>query len=89
MGYGYGPGWGMMGGYGGFGYGLLHLVILIAVVVAIAAFVAWLVRSFAGPSSMHYAHPRRSPGLDTLEERYARGEINRDEYLQKKKDIGG
>jgi len=33
--------------------------------------------------------PRRSPGLDVLEERYARGEINRDEYLQKKKDIEG
>ena len=32
---------------------------------------------------------RRSPGLDVLEERYARGEINRDEYLQKKRDIGG
>jgi CRP/FNR family transcriptional regulator, dissimilatory nitrate respiration regulator len=26
----------------------------------------------------------RSSGLDVLEERYARGEINRDEYLQKK-----
>jgi putative membrane protein len=31
---------------------------------------------------------RRSPGLDVLEERYARGEINRDEYLEKKRDIG-
>jgi uncharacterized membrane protein len=30
-------------------------------------------------------------GLEALEleERYAKGEINRDEYLQKKKDIGG
>jgi putative membrane protein len=32
---------------------------------------------------------RRSPGLDVLEERYARGEINRDEYLQKKRDMAG
>ena len=31
--------------------------------------------------------PRRSPGLRVLEERYARGEIERDEYLQKKKDL--
>lgn len=87
MGYGYGPGWGMMGGWGG-GYGLLHLVISVAILIAIVAFVVWLVRSVAGPS-MHYTQSRRSPGLDALEERYARGEINRDEYLQKKKDIGG
>ena len=37
----------------------------------------------------HPRNGRRQPGLDVLEERYARGEINRDEYLQKKKDITG
>jgi putative membrane protein len=91
MGYGYGPGWGMMGGwsgYGGFGFGLLHLIIWTAILIAIVAFVVWAVRAVAVPE-MHYAQPRRSPGLEVLEERYARGEINRDEYLQKKKDIGG
>ena len=31
---------------------------------------------------------RRSAGLSILEERYARGEIPRDEYLQKKGDLG-
>ena len=31
----------------------------------------------------------RSAGLDVLEQRYARGEINRDEYLQKKQDLVG
>ena len=31
----------------------------------------------------------RSLGLDLLEERYANGEIERDEYLQKKRDLGG
>ncbi len=82
---GYGPNWGMMGGYG---YGPLHFVIWIVVLIAIVALVVWILRSFAGPG-MHYAPPRRSPGLDVLEERYARGEINRDEYLQKKGDIDG
>ena len=82
-GYGYGPQWGMMGGYGGFG-----MIIWVVVLIAIVALIAWLVRS---PSShgTHYLPPRRSSGLDVLEERYARGEINREEYLQKKKDIGG
>jgi putative membrane protein len=89
MGYGYGPQWGMMDGYGwGYGYGLIHMVVWVVVLVAIVAGVIWLVRSLAGPGG-HVAHPRRSAGLDLLEERYARGEIKRDEYLQKKKDIGG
>lgn len=91
MGFGYGPGWGMMsgwGGYGGFGFGLLHIIIWIAILIAIVAFVVWAVRAVAAPA-MHYAQPRRSPGLEALEERYAKGEINRDEYLQKRNDIGG
>jgi uncharacterized membrane protein len=34
--------------------------------------------------------PRRRPtGLDVLAERYARGEIGRDEFLDKKRDIEG
>lgn len=81
-GYGYGPQWGAMGGYGGFG-----MIIWVVILIAIVAFVAWLVRAQA-PSGMHHPPLRRSSGLDVLEERYARGDISRDEYLQKKKDIG-
>ncbi len=86
MGYGYGPQWGMMGGYG-YGYGLIHMVFWVVILVAIVVGIIWLVRSLAGGG--HGPHTRRSVGLDVLEERYARGEIKRDEYLQKKKDIGG
>jgi putative membrane protein len=94
MGCGYGPGWGMMGGwggYGGYGYGTFGMIIWIVVLIAIVALVIWLVRSLAGGGmqNMHHPSPRRSSGLDILEARYARGEINRDEYLQKKKDISG
>ncbi len=92
-GYGYGPGWNMMGGwggYGGYGFGLAHMLIWIVVLVGVIALVVWSVRSVAG-TNVHYLPqaPGRSSGLDVLEERYARGEINRDEYLQKKKDMGG
>ena len=89
-GYGYGPQWGMMGGWGGYGtgYGLVHMIIWIVILVAIIALVVWLVRSVAA-GGMHQLPPRRSAGLEVLEERYARGEINRAEYLQKRKDIGG
>lgn len=85
MGYGYGPGWGMMGGYGG--YGGFGMFIWPIILIAIVALVVWLVRSTAA-SGMHNVPTRRSSGLDVLEERYARGEINRDEYLQKKRDLG-
>lgn len=44
----------------------------------------------------YYGHPwwgharsSRSDALDLLESRYARGEIQREEYLQKKQDLGG
>ena len=37
----------------------------------------------------HTPPPPRSDALSVLEGRYARGEINREEYLEKKKDLGG
>jgi len=89
MGYGYGPNWGMMGGDWGYGYGAIGMIIWVVILIAIVAGVVWLVRSAAAPGPHHLPPPRRSSGLDVLEERYARGEINRDEYLQKKRDIEG
>ncbi len=86
MGYGYGPGWGMMNGYG-YGYGPWHMIVWVVVIVAVIALVMWLMRSVCMPGMHRHLHPHRSSGLDVLEERYARGEIGRDEYLQKKKDI--
>ena len=83
----YGPG--MMGGWGyGDGYGPLHIVVWVIILIVIVALVVWLVRSLTTPDVYHHLPSRRSAGLEVLEERYARGEINRDEYLQKKKDIG-
>ena len=35
------------------------------------------------------AAPARPAALDTLEQRYAKGEIGREEYLEKKRDITG
>lgn len=88
MGYGYGPGWGLMGGWGYYGHGGLHLVFWIAIVLAIAAICVWGMRSVCMPGMRRDTLPRPA-GLDVLEQRYARGEINRDEYLQKKQDIAG
>jgi putative membrane protein len=80
----------MMGGYGygGYGFGIIHMIFWVVILIAIVAGVVWLVRSMAGAPPPQTGG-RRSAGLDLLEERYARGEINRDEYLQKKRDILG
>jgi putative membrane protein len=85
--FGYGPRWGMMGGWDGYGWmGPLHVVFWIVVLVLIVALAVWLLRSFSrGRAPL--THERRSPGLDVLEQRYARGEIEREEYLQKKRDM--
>lgn len=86
---GYGPGFGMMGGWGGgwmfpFSgiFGLLVLALVIAVVV-------WLARMIVRPHERESRAERTSATLDVLSQRYARGEINRDEYLQKRADMLG
>ena len=71
-----------MWGYGnGMGWGM-GFIFWLAILAAIIAGVVWFVRSqpLAGGQ-------RRSTSLEVLEERYARGEIKREEYLQKKRDI--
>jgi putative membrane protein len=78
----YGGGYGFMGGLMPF-MGIFWLVILIL----IGAAVMGVFRGSWVPHDRSEKSDRRSTGLVILAERYARGEINRDEYLQMKKDI--
>jgi putative membrane protein len=73
-----------MGSMGGFG--VIFWLVILAVIVA---GVVWFVRSMP-PQTSNLQQPaeHRSAGLEALYERYARGEISREEYLQKKHDIG-
>lgn len=87
---GYGPGYGMLGGWGGGGFfpfhGIFGLLLLVLVIVA----VVWLVRVMLRPQDRApRAEHRTTAGLDILDQRYARGEISRDEYLQKRGDVLG
>lgn len=69
-------------------HGLLTLIVICLILSLI----------FGRRRYYYYGHPwydrwgwgqSRSDALATLEQRYAKGEIDRDEYLQKRKDLGG
>ena len=66
-------------------HGILSLAVLVLAIVGTVT----LVRSLFGSNTRVMPGGRRSPGLEVLEERYAKGEMQRDEYLQKKRDLGG
>lgn len=78
---GWGMGWGMMGGFGMMGLGMVVFWgLLIWLVVA-------LVRGTAGPASYVSGHTHADSALEVLKKRYARGEISKEEYEEKKKDL--
>ena len=83
--WGYGPDWGMMGGWSG---GAFNMIIWPLVIAVLVVGVIWFMRS---PSYLGAARSQlpRASGLDNLEERYARDEISRDEFLKKKQEISG
>jgi putative membrane protein len=66
-------------------HGPLFWLVVIAIGVAL---VVWFVRSPARPGAPR-REERGSRGLEVLDERYARGEIGRDEYLAKRRDLTG
>ena len=86
--WGHGTDWGMMGGWGGGWLGLSGMLIWLLLLTLFVVGVIWLVRNTASSREPPQQSGRRSPGLDVLDERYAKGEIDRDEYLHKKSDIG-
>jgi putative membrane protein len=85
-GYGWHIGPGMMGwGYGMGWFGTILMVVFwIAVIVGIIFLIRWVVVSTHG--SVHRGSSEDSP-LDILKRRYARGEINKEEFEEKKKDL--
>lgn len=71
--------WGNMMGWGGGAFGLWHLVwwaLLVVVVVAVARAAGFGARPGA---------PDRA--LEILKERYARGEIDREEFERRRRDL--
>jgi putative membrane protein len=65
------------------GLGWIFMVLFwVLIVLGIVALLRWLGMGGAGSREA----PRKTP-LDILQERYARGEIEREEYEQKRRDL--
>jgi putative membrane protein len=78
-----GPGMGWGYGMGGFG-SIIMIVFWIAVIVGIIFLVRWLVISTGGSGRLARSE---DSALEILKRRYARGEINKEEFQEKKKDL--
>ncbi|PIR45969.1 MAG: electron transporter RnfE [Candidatus Vogelbacteria bacterium CG10_big_fil_rev_8_21_14_0_10_49_38] len=72
-------GCGLMGGFGG---GLMMVFFW----VLIATLIIWITREVSGRRS-DSASVSTTQALDILKERYAKGEIDREEFERKKKDL--
>lgn len=84
--YPYGPHmWG--GGWMGWFVGPVMMVAMIAIVVAVVVLV---IRWLGGPGhgSVHPPVPPGNTPLDILKERYARGEIDKEEFEERRKVLG-
>jgi putative membrane protein len=86
--YDYGPPmmwWG--GGWYGMILGPLFMILVLAVAVAaVVLLVRWLGAPWQGPVPPHHTMPTRM-ALDILNERFARGEIDKDEFEEKRRLI--
>ncbi len=75
MNFGFGP-------FSGFGW-IFMLLWWVLIAVGIVAFIRWL----ANQSRDTRNHDHEKSPLDILKERYAKGEINKEEFEEKKKDL--
>lgn len=78
-----------MMGNGGFGMGVggpLMILFWILVIAVVIALIAWLTGQTNRSGSNRGGGPDRA--LEILEQRYANGEIDREEFERKRQDLG-
>ena len=73
-------GWGVSNMMGWFGGGIMMLVFWVLFII----FIVWIVREISGKNSRSRSD---SNVLEILKERYAKGEIDKKEFEEKKKDL--
>lgn len=86
--YGYGPHMDWVAGWNGMMLGPLFMVLILAAIIALVVLlVRWLAGPWHGARSMHQMPAGRAP-LDILRERFARGEIDKGEFEERRHVLG-
>ncbi len=83
--------WGHFDSGFGIAGGIIMMVFWTAVLVAVILFIVWLVRQTQtdGGQNASDSGSAGETALDILERRYARGEIDKAEFEEKKNTLGG
>lgn len=81
----------MWSGHGGWGTGewIAMSLMMILFSGAVIALVVWLVHSVRSDRRADSVTPSKSPADDVLAERYARGEIDDEEYTRRRRVLHG
>lgn len=77
----------MMNGYGpmgGFGFGFIFMVLFWGIIIWL---IVALIKGLSGHNQPRIETKNKTP-LEILKERYAKGEIEKEEFEEKKKDLG-
>jgi putative membrane protein len=84
-GWGYGDDWGWGFGHMAFG-GLMMVLFWGGIILLIVLAVRWL---GAGPHGNPATHPQRKTPREILEERFAHGEIDKEEFEERRRTLRG
>lgn len=82
---GWGMGPGMMGGWGMGWLGMIIMIVFwVLVIVGLVLLIRWLIQTTRGDREVYR---RGSSALEILKERYAKGEIDKEEFEKMKRDL--
>jgi putative membrane protein len=82
---GWGMGPGMMGGWGMGWFGMIFMLVFwVLVIVGLVFLIKWLIQTTSSGKTDERTGPK---AIDILKERYARGEISKEEFETIKQDI--